>query len=54
MMEAVRILTQAKKIELIPTPWANLKNMCLKRKLRQPNIMLAILAMHLDPKSTPA
>ena len=38
------------KIELIPTPWANLKDMCLKRQLRQPNIMLAILAMHLDPE----
>ena len=38
------------RIELIPTPWADLREMCLKRQLRQPNIMLAILGMHLDPE----
>jgi ADP-ribose pyrophosphatase len=37
------------KIELLPTPWQALREMCLKRQLRQPNIMLAILAMQLDP-----
>ncbi|MBU1907647.1 NUDIX hydrolase [Patescibacteria group bacterium] len=42
-------LDAGEKIELVPTPWPQLKDMCLKRQLRQPNIMLAILAMHFDP-----
>ncbi len=40
------------KIELLPTPWLQLKEMCLKRRLRQPNIMLAILAMQHDPETS--
>lgn len=37
------------KIELLPTPWGVVVQMCLKRQLRQPNIMLAVLAMEYDP-----
>ena len=39
------------KIELLPTKWDDLVRMCLKRQLRQPNIMLAILQMEYDPES---
>lgn len=44
-------LDAGEKIELVPTPWPQFKEMCLKRQLRQPNIMLAILAMHIDPEA---
>lgn len=44
-------LDSGEKIELIPTSWSNLIQMCLKRQLRQPNIMLAILEMEFDPES---
>ena len=39
------------RIELIPTAWSDLVRMCLKRELRQPNVMLAILAMEYDPET---
>lgn len=37
------------KIELLPTTWDELVTLCLQRKLRQPNIMLAVLQMEFDP-----
>ncbi|MFZ2804074.1 MAG: NUDIX hydrolase [Patescibacteria group bacterium] len=39
------------KIELLPTPWDDVVKLCLQRKLRQPNIMLAVLQMEFDPAS---
>jgi ADP-ribose pyrophosphatase len=33
------------QIEAIPTPWEEVVQLCLERKLRQPNVMLAILQM---------
>jgi len=40
------------KIELLPTKWDDLVRMCLKRELRQANVMLAVLAMEFDPETT--
>jgi ADP-ribose pyrophosphatase len=39
------------RIELVPTPWKKLVEMCLHRQLRQPITMLAILQMEFDPES---
>lgn len=39
------------KIFLVPTRWDDLVRMCLKRELRQPNSMLAILSMEFDPEA---
>lgn len=44
-------LDPGEKIELMPTPWKQLEEMCLKSQLRQPKIMLAILAMQFSKEA---
>lgn len=39
------------RIELLPTPWDDVVDLCLKRQLRQLNIMLTILQMAFDPEA---
>lgn len=39
------------RLHTIPTPWKKAVQMCLDRKLRRSNVMLAILRMEFDPKS---
>jgi ADP-ribose pyrophosphatase len=39
------------RIELVPTPWNDLVQLCLERRLRQPNSMLTVLQMEFDPAS---
>lgn len=36
------------RIELIPTKWKDVVKMCLRKELRQPDVMLAIVAMEYD------
>lgn len=43
--------TARERIELVPTPWSELVQLCLQHKLRHPNAMLAILAMEFDPEA---
>lgn len=43
--------TARERIELVPTPWSELVQLCLQQKLRHPNAMLAILAMEFDPEA---
>lgn len=42
-------LDQGERIETMEISWKDLVKMCLKRQLRQPNIMLAVLQMEFDP-----
>ncbi len=44
-------LDAGEKIELRPTRWDDLVRMCLRHELRQPKIMLAILAMEFDSEA---
>ncbi len=38
------------RIELVPTKWEELVTRCLKADLRQPDVMLSVVAMHYDPE----
>jgi ADP-ribose pyrophosphatase len=38
------------RIELLPTPWKDVVDLCRRRQMRQLNTMLAILTMEYDPE----
>ena len=44
-------LDPGEKIELMPTSWNDLVQMCLKNQLRSKSAMLAVLQMEFDPAS---
>lgn len=39
------------RIELVPTKWNELVQRCLHGDLRQPDVMLAVVAMEYDPEA---